>query len=984
MHNLGSPGNIFVGRHTEQTAFQTALDSVLEGHGQLMLLVGAPGIGKTRTAQEMTSYAESRGVQVLWGRCYEGDGAPPYWPWIQPLRYYAQSAHPDELAATMGPGAADIAEIVSEVRDILPDLSRPPEMEPEQARFRVFNSIARFLCSASQVKPLMIVLDDLHWADTASLQLLEFVAQEIGTCPILLLGTYRDVEVSRNHPLAQTLGKLVREGRFMRMNLPGLSSSEVAELVSLTSGEGPSNSLVDAIYERTEGNPFYVNEVVRVLDQEGFQQGMDGGPDRPISVPDGVRETISRRLNRLSDNCHQALATASVIGREFDFGLLHSLTGDITENQLLEVIDESLETHLIEEVPGERDRYQFSHALIQDTLSGELSSSRKVRIHGRIGETLERLYEGNVEANAAVIAHHFSEARLVTGNEKVVQYCLLAGEQALAGYAHEEALQQFQRAVDATEGRPMDAQIAAILGGLGRAQAATFERHRIREVMATLSRAIDYFAQAGDVDRVVSIAEYPFYPLLGQSTGNARLLASALALVQPESPAAGRLLSRYGRVMGLEESDYETAKQAFAQALEIAHRDRNATLEMQALAESANVEMIYGRYKECLEQSERAIQLSDQVDDPQAEALARYSAVLANIALGNLAEVRPQSSKLLESAEKLRDRFWFTVAFRSHEDEAHLVGDWTTARNYSDRGLAMSPAECRNLCTRALLEYQTGESTEGESYLRRLVEVVNQTPAGATLEHSHAALAIPLAAHISGDDRFLEAAAAAGAAVMGTSPRIGYMDLAARCGLAVLGALRQDAGSAQEHYPSLLPLRSRMVLFGMITTDRVLGLLARTMGDLDRSATHFDEGLSFCRGAGYRPELAWVCSDYADTLLQRNVSGDRHKARSLLEEARSIADGLGMTPLLERCQGRLDSLLASPAPASIYPAGLSQREVEVLRLIAAGKSNREIAADLFISLNTVANHVRNILNKTGANNRTEAAGFAIRFDLTSN
>ena len=209
------PESSFIGRQAEMAALRLALDGVLSGQGQLVMLVGEPGIGKTRTAQETTSYAASLEFQVLWGRCYEGEGSPPYWPWVQTIRSYIQSTEPDRLASIMGAGAADIAEIVSELRDALPNWKPPPELEPEQARFRLFNSVSNFLKTASQTQPLLIVLDDLHWADRSSLLMLEFVAQEMRTSPLLILGTYRDVEVSRRHPLAQTLGNLVREDKFV-------------------------------------------------------------------------------------------------------------------------------------------------------------------------------------------------------------------------------------------------------------------------------------------------------------------------------------------------------------------------------------------------------------------------------------------------------------------------------------------------------------------------------------------------------------------------------------------------------------------------------------------------------------------------------------------------------------------------------------------------------------------------------------------------
>ena len=178
-----SKGSVFVGREREMAELKAALEDAVSGQGRLVMLVGEPGIGKTRTAQELAGYAETLGVQVLWGRCYEEEGTPPYWPWLQSLRSYIQQQAPKQLQAEMGPGAADIAEILSEVREKLPNLESPPALEPEQARFRLFTSITTFLKNAAQSQPLMLVLDDLHWADRSSLLLLEFLAREIQASP---------------------------------------------------------------------------------------------------------------------------------------------------------------------------------------------------------------------------------------------------------------------------------------------------------------------------------------------------------------------------------------------------------------------------------------------------------------------------------------------------------------------------------------------------------------------------------------------------------------------------------------------------------------------------------------------------------------------------------------------------------------------------------------------------------------------------------
>jgi predicted ATPase len=331
----------------------------------------------------------------------------------------------------MGLGATDIAEIIPEIRHKLPDLEPSPALEPEQARFRLFDSITTFLKNASQTQPLMLVLDDLHWADRSSLLLLEFIAREISKSHLLLIGTYRQTEVSQQHPLSHTVGNLIRQQDFLRVQLQGMTPQEVEQLLALAIRDRPSPHLVEAVHGRTEGNPLFVIEIIRMLRQEGLEEGQD----HITRIPSGVRDAIGRRLSRLSQRCNQVLTTASVIGKEFDFKLLAALSDVIAEEELLAAIDEALAAHLIEESSGGTERYRFSHALIQEVLAKEISASREVRLHARIGEALEELYGANTEAHAGELAYHFLQAASVLGAGKLVHYSLLAGEQALNSYA---------------------------------------------------------------------------------------------------------------------------------------------------------------------------------------------------------------------------------------------------------------------------------------------------------------------------------------------------------------------------------------------------------------------------------------------------------------------------------------------------------------------------------------------------------------------
>ncbi len=305
-------GEVFVGRQKEMAELTSALDDAMLGRGRLVMLVGEPGVGKTRTTQELASYAEQQGAQVFWGRCYEEEGTPPYWPWVQAMRTYVQQANAEQLIAEMGRGAAAIAEIVPEIHDKITDLKPSPSLEPEAARFRLFDSITTFLKNAAQNQPMMLVLDDLHWADRSSLLLLEFLARELGESRLLVVGCYRDTDLSRHHPLAETLAQLSRERVFRRQVLRGLGLDELGQFIEATTGVQLSHELTGALYSHTEGNPFFMTEVIRLLSESGELSGDHIGAPQGLKLPEGVREVIGQRLNRLSELCNQVLTTASI------------------------------------------------------------------------------------------------------------------------------------------------------------------------------------------------------------------------------------------------------------------------------------------------------------------------------------------------------------------------------------------------------------------------------------------------------------------------------------------------------------------------------------------------------------------------------------------------------------------------------------------------------------------------------------------------
>jgi DNA-binding CsgD family transcriptional regulator/tetratricopeptide (TPR) repeat protein len=983
-YRSGSPAqSTFVGRQREMAELTDALVDAISGQGRIVMLAGEPGIGKTRTAQELRAYAESLDVRVLWGWCYEEEGAPPYWPWVQSLGSYIQQRDSEQLRFQMGPGAADIAEIIPEVRSKLPDLQSPPALDsPQAARFRLFDSITTFLKNASQEQPLMLVLDDLHWADKPSLLLLQFLARQLAESPLLLVGCYRDVEISRQHPLSDTLAQLAREPVFQRQLLQGLDEEDTRRFIESEALIRPSPEVVETIYAQTEGNPLFMREVVRLLREQRELVMNEIRSRQGIKVPMGIREAVGQRLNRRSEQCNRTLTTASVIGREFSLHLIAHLMEDLSEENLLEVLEEALTAGVIEELPGPVERYQFAHALIQDTLVSELSAARRARLHARIGEALEELYGANAEVHAGELAYHFAGAATVLGPEKLVRYSLLAGDRALVTYAPEEALHHFQRGWAAKESQPMNAESAALLLGLGRAQAATAQRPQWQEVVACLSRAFDYYVEMGDVDRAVTVAEYPLGTALGSLPETSELIARALALVSPDSLEAGRLLVRHGWNLGRMKGDYQGAREVFGQALALALHQGDTDLEMQTAAAAAEVDLFHLRCQESLEKALRAIELARRADDPRILVQSHQRATLSLTILGDLERARRHADTGLAPAERLRDRFWLDSALWSKQFLYRLEGNWQASREISEQGLALSPAGPRNLADRVLLEYELGNFSQGETYLKRLVEIHHQTRPAPTTGYAIPAVIIPLVARIDPAVDGLDVARATAEVILSelsASPPL--VIIVARAGLALLAVLEDNVHSAQEQYTALVSQRGTMLHTGVASIDRVLGLLMQTMGQPDEAAAHFEDALIFCRKAGARSEVAWTCYDYAETLLRRGGSSDRTRVMSLLDEALVITHDLGMVPLMERIQTLQEKVAVQAGSASIYPDGLTQREVEVLCLIAAGRRNPEIAAELVISLNTVTRHVSNIFSKTGAANRAEAATYAYRHGL---
>ena len=434
-----------VGRDEQLAALDRALAGAAAGRGRLVLVAGEPGIGKTRLAEEVARQAAARGVRVAWGRCWEGEGAPAFWPWVQVVRELLAGVAPEQLGALLGRSGGELSQLLPELKELVPGLEPPPVVELAVVRFRLYQAVTGLLRRLGEAGPLLVVVDDLHWADVASLGLLGFLAGELKAARLVVLGTYRDVEVAAGEPLAETLGALARQPVVERIALGGLSNAEVARLIAATTGNRPGEGLVRAVHERTEGNPFFVTELLRLLQSEGRLADEATAAARR-AIPVGVRDVLGRRLARLPEQTNAVLLVAAVAGRDFDLDLVRAVTR-LDEEHALEAVEAAVVAGLVVEDQQTAGRYRFAHALVGETLYEQLSRARRVRLHARVAEALLDLYGPDDPEHVLELARHVWAAIPVMEASAALPYVLAAADHAMARLAYEQAEQQLRRAL---------------------------------------------------------------------------------------------------------------------------------------------------------------------------------------------------------------------------------------------------------------------------------------------------------------------------------------------------------------------------------------------------------------------------------------------------------------------------------------------------------------------------------------------------------
>jgi class 3 adenylate cyclase/tetratricopeptide (TPR) repeat protein len=895
------PRQVFVGREAEMATLRSGLVAALDGTGGLLLIGGEPGVGKTTLVQQLIREAEQRGALAVFGRCYESEGAVPYSPFVEMLEQALAIMPPELVRDDLGEDAPEIARMVPELRRRFRDIGEPLELPPEQQRRYFFNAVGSFVARASMRFPLMLVMDDVHWADEPTLLLIEHMAALMPELRVFGVGTYRDVELDVARPLAATLERLVRARTVDRLSLKRFDRAAVALMLEALAGKAPPDAIVGAIFEETEGNPFFVEEVFRHLVEEGkvFDESgafrIDVEVDQ-LDVPESVRLVVGRRLERLGADAQKVLAAGAVVGRAFPFALLEEIT-DTEAGRLLDIVEEAEAARVI--IAEQRDgdvNYSFAHELIRQTLLSGLSLLRRQRLHLSVANAIERTDKTAAETRPSELAQHLLQAGAGAETERTLGYLERTADRALEAAAFEEALRAIDDALSLVDEDDVGRR-AKLLERKGWALRALGD---FEQCIAIWERVLPTYQQVDDVETAAKLSREMGYLLqwLDRFADAAAIYARGIELIgDHRSATRATLVSATAQVPGVAGS-YDDAEALFAEAAAIARE----FADERALGDIEWGRTISGffnaREVDAVESGRAAIEYKRRAHDlwGLADALAWTPYPL--VMLGRFSEARRLAEEAVELAMKI----------------GHRTGEILALRIISLAGV------CEYV---DLEEYERQARNDLERFERIRSPWVSQSHAWiasalilrgdleGSLRHADAAIHLEPASGWAGlgwSRKFLNRALAGDLATCrtllseqrGLLPRAGEAATAGRTtmlntaaeGCAIVG-LAEDAAAL---YPlvaervDVLPVGA----FDLVLAQRVAGMAAAAAGQWDQAQAHFEKASRQSDEFPNRLERPQVLHWYGKMLLDRANTDDHERARTLLAAALNDYRQLGM------------------------------------------------------------------------------------------
>lgn len=982
MHDLPASLRIsspfpFVGRSAEMGRLRTLLPTA-EGEGRrVVLLGGEPGSGKSRLVREFAAEAAGEGALVLYGAC-DAVVRTPYGAFAQALRQLVRILDPAELQAALRGGGGELTRLLPDLPTRIGPLPPPVRADPNTERHRLHTTVTELLEAVGRPRPVLLVIEDGHWADATTLLLLRHLARSAWAGRVLLFATFRDTEADMPDALAETLADLRRADDVVRLRLGGLSDDEVSELVARSFTAAPGANLAEvarAITDLTAGNAFLVCELWRALFETGVVEVRDGvarvtAPLPELGTPQSVREVVSQRLARLAPATTALLELAATAGAEFELEIIRRGAG-LDERELLAALDEAVRSGFVEELSRPRLAYRFTHELVRRAVYDRLSGVRRAELHLRAGEAWEATAGRSVRA-LPDLAHHFAAAVPLAAADRAIEYSVLAARAATDALAFDEAADLLQNALDL--GIESAADRAEVLLELG----------TIRHRMGRAFDALDAFRSAAEIARELNDAELLARAAIGYEDAGWRpgpehrpvslLEEAAAALGDRPSELRVQLLAGLSRALDMQAEHGRAAvvrTSAIALARQLDDRAGLASLLVRSYWSRGSIPV-----EQILDMLAEARVLGEEIGNPEVQADAISWEVPAHVSVADIPSARAAVSELREMAQITAQPFFLHVA--EHYGAALALGEGrleaaeAMVRRSEEAGRPLTGRDASGTYGIQMFSLRREQGRLAElAPVIRILAASNRDE--GPWRPGFACLLVELGMEAEAR-RELGRIARAGLEPFREIWLASLTYLTDAC--AALG----DQSLAAELYRELTPHAGTNVMIGHLvmcygSADRYLGMLAATLGEWKNAEEHFERAIALNRQMGMRTWLAHTEYEYARMLLAQQPA-EHARAMTHLGRAAELAADIGLNALASRI-----GATGSPLRAPGLPDELSGREAQVLRLVARGLSNREIGSELFISEHTAANHIRNILRKTGCANRTEATSYAHRHGL---
>ena len=973
-----------VGRQQELARVMAHYEMDKNGFARVVLVSGEPGIGKTHFLTECAKNVSREGGVVLRGCTSQAEEMPPYLPFLEALGQYIHTASPDELRERVTPTMRGLTTILPDLAVYLSDLPTSSPLPPEQARHRLYEAVREFLQNIALPQTLILVLDDLHWADNASLELLCHIMRRQTSTRLLILGAYRSSEINRNSFLERTLVELNRQRILTDIALRPLEAQEIEQLALNVLGKSMSPELCSLLYTQSEGNPFFAEELLHswietgVLIDKDNQWQVNGSIEQVL--PPNMTSMLRQRLTRLPPELVDHLRVAAIIGRTFDLALLAAV-----EEQEIETVEEYLheaeQARLIQST--EMGAFMFCHDKIRECLYTEVSTSRRRRLHEAVGRTLEFFYEqGILKSHTPLVdlAFHFTRSN---DREQGIIYSHRAANRALQNFAAAEAILYYRAALQLLAGS--DQRRGELLLGLGEAE---FLDAHWEEAVTAYQDAQIALVQIGDFKAAARAA----HGLGLAQWRQERLLEARSALENALQFLENCSSIETVRVL----VDLSTLLIVYlghqAEGVAYARRSREIAQDLgdkrlEATASRAIAENLY-RYGNDLsfiiQVEEQALRFALTHDYPLEAGECCLSLAMAYYWQGEISHSYELSLRHITFIERCRQPLPYHLLTAYSWPALVLIaqGEWKRAELAVERAHCIldrlaSPMSLAFLHqTQGLLAYQREDYVTAEREFQSIL--LHQQCSLGGLIFNPGLLGL---AQVSRGIREEASTCLKELGKLLDSLPIGTLPTAPIMVCMALMALDLEDGKWIAHLSSwLLPFSGQYYWF---LVDRVLGMIAIFQEEWQAAERYLAAAEVTALREGLQPELARIYLLQGKLLLAQKDPESMQNARERLHQALTLFEKLEMRDSLCSCSDLLNApafqQASTPTPA--LPANLTQREAAVLKLVAEGKHNSQIALELGISEKTVTSHLTHIFNKTTSENRAAATAFAIRHGL---